>query len=167
MMSENPFIFGKPVQKENFYNDDNFSHWLRFIFQESNVIAITTSQKTVRELEISGGTASPLFNIFGNIFLKLFNRDETENMIEELFLKSGIELKKEEVTFLVDLSGGNPYLIQLVGYNYYEEKNKDGEATFEKFKESMFSFANDQFESYWKYLTKEEKIAYVYKKFKG
>ena len=137
--------------------DDSFSHWLRFIFQSSNVVAITASQTTVRELETSGGTASPLFNIFGNIFLKLFRRDQTENMIRKMFQKGGIELSEDEIAFLADLSGGNPCLIQLIGYYYYEEKKKNRKIIREKFKESMFPHTNDQFESYWKHLTKEEK----------
>ena len=137
--------------------DDNFSHWLRFIFQEENVVAITASQTTVRELETSGGTASPLFNIFGNIFLDLFERNETENMIIDMFRKGGMELEEDEVAFLADLSGGNPYFVSLVGYHYYEEKKKKRIVAPKKFKEDIFPHANDQFESYWKHLTKEEK----------
>jgi len=136
---------------------DNFSHWLRFIFQEENVVAITASQTTVRELEISGGAASPLFNIFGNIFLGLFGRSETENMILEMFQKGGIGLEEEENTFLADLSGGNPYLIQLLGYYGYEEKKRSRGIIPEKFKESMVFHTNDQFESCWRHLTKDEK----------
>jgi hypothetical protein len=137
--------------------DSDFSHWLRFIFQEQNVVAITSSKTTVRELEISGGIASPLFNIFGNIFLRLFLRKETEDMIKKMFHKGGIELEEEEVTFLANLSGGNPYFIQLIGYYYYEKKTKNIKIIPEKFKKSMTPHTNDQFESYWKHLTKEEK----------
>ena len=137
--------------------DSDFSYWLRFIFQEQNVVAITSSQTTVRELETSGGTASPLFNIFGNIFLGLFLRKETENMIKKMFQKGGVALEEEEITFLADLSGGNPYFIQLIGHYYYQEKKKNRKIIHEKFKESIIPHTNDQFESYWKHLTKEEK----------
>ena len=137
--------------------DSDFSHWLRFVFQEQNVVAITSSQTTVRELETSGGIASPLFNIFGNIFLRLFMRKETEDMITNMFHNGGIELEKEEVTFLADLSGGNPYFIQLTGYYYYEKKRKNRRIILNQFKESTAPHTKDQFESYWKHLTKEEK----------
>jgi AAA+ ATPase superfamily predicted ATPase len=56
--------------------DDQFSHWLRYIIQNKNVMAITASQITVRKLKTSGGAASPLFNIFDNLLLGLFTRKE-------------------------------------------------------------------------------------------
>lgn len=142
--------------------DNDFSHWLRFIFQEQNVVAITASQKTVRELETSQSIASPLFNIFGNIFLGLFEISEIENMIIDMFQKGGIRLQEEEVTFLANLSGGNPYFAQLVGYHFYEEKMRNRKIIPEKFKEYMLSHANDQFEDYWKHLSKDEKKFLVY-----
>lgn len=137
--------------------DDHFSQWLRFIFQRSNVTAITASKTTARELEAPGDAASPLFNIFGNVFLGLFTREETKNMIIEMFYKGRIGLWEEEISLLTDLSGGHPYFIQFLGYYYYEEKVKDREIIPGKFKDRMFHLAKDQFESYWKHLSKGEK----------
>ena len=136
---------------------DQLSHWLRFIFQNPNVMAITASQVTVRKLKTSGGVASPLFNVFGKIPLGLFTREETENMLTEVFHKGGMELNEEEISFLADLSGGNPYFIQLAGYHYYDERKKNREIIHEKFKDSLFYHSRDQFESYWEHLTKKEK----------
>jgi len=138
--------------------DDSFSHWLRFIFQKENVAAaITVSQTTVRELESSGGVASPLFNIFSNIFLGLFKQSVTENMITDMFQKGGMNLEEEEIAFLLLLSGGNPYFIQFLGHHYYEEKRKNRKVVSEEFRKNMLLYMNDQFESYWKHLTREEK----------
>lgn len=136
--------------------DGNFSHWLRSIFEKPYVMAITSSQSTVGEIGPSG-KASPLFNIFGNLFLGLFSRKETENMINEMFQKGGMKLEKEEISFPVDLSGGNPYLVQLIGYYYYEEKEKKRKIIPEEFMDSMLLYAKDQFEGYWNHLTEEER----------
>ena len=132
--------------------DSNFAHWLRFIFQNPNVMAITASHKTIQDLERLGSSVSPLFNIFANLTLGLFPRTETESMIKEMFQKGGISLKTEEISFLADLSGGNPYFIQLVGFYYYEEKKKEKEIILEEFTNNMFRQARNQFERYWKNL---------------
>lgn len=130
---------------------DDFSHWLRFIFQSSNVVAITASQTTVGKLS-PNSAASPLFNIFGNLTLGLFSREQTENMINSMFQKGGKKLEKDEISFLADLSGGNPYLIQLMGFFYYNKKMDRDE-----FIEKISDQANDILESYWKHLSEEEK----------
>jgi AAA+ ATPase superfamily predicted ATPase len=137
--------------------DSNFSHWMRFIFQNPNVMAITASHKTIQDLERVGSSVSPLFNIFANLTLGLFPRTEAENMIKEMFQKGGMSLKTEEISFIVDLSGENPYFIQLVGFHYYEEKKKKKEIVLEEFTGSMFHQARNQFEWYWKSLNDIER----------
>jgi len=130
---------------------DDFSYWLRFIFQSSNVVAITASQTTVGELS-PDSAASPLFNIFGNLTLGLFSREQTEDMINSMFRKGGKKLRKSEISLLADLSGGNPYLIQLLGFFYYNKKMDRDE-----FIRKMLDQANDMLESYWNHLSEEEK----------
>lgn len=130
---------------------DDLSHWLRYIFQSPNVVAITASQTTVGELS-PDSAASPLFNIFGNLTLGLFSREETENMIKDMFHKGEQELKEDEVSLLADLSGGNPWLIQLLGFHYYNRK-----MTKNKFEKKMLDQLKDVFEGYWKHLSEEER----------
>lgn len=137
--------------------DNDFSHWLRFIFQEQNVLAITASQKRISELEESGGRGYPLFNIFATLRLGLFSSIEARNMIQEMFCRGGIELKEEEMAFLADLSGRNPYFIQFIGHHYYEEKKKEVRIAFKEFEEKMLFYLGDTFEGYWKSLTNEER----------
>jgi AAA+ ATPase superfamily predicted ATPase len=139
--------------------DSHFSYWLRYIFQTQNVAAITCSRSTVRELEEFGGSASPLFNIFGNIFLKLFKREEAKKMIIDMFLKGKMGLEGQEVSFIADLSGGNPYFIQLIGYFYHEERKSILALDINRiaFMNLMIAQLTGQFESYWKHLIEEEK----------
>lgn len=130
---------------------DDLSHWLRFIFQSGNVVVITASQTTVGKLS-PDGAASPLFNIFGNLTLGLFSREQTETMIESMFRKGGRKLRKGEISHLADLSGGNPYLIQLIGFFYYKKKiDRD------KFEGEILDQVNDVFEGYWRHLDEEER----------
>lgn len=137
--------------------DEQLSHWLRSIFQTQNVMGITVSHKTVRYLEKSGGIASPLFNIFANLTLGLFSKEDSEYMIRKMFQRGGIGLKEEEISFLICLSGENPYFIQLVGYHYYEERKRKKGIDNQKFKNNMLYFTKDQFEWYWDNLDDVEK----------
>ncbi|MBU7025460.1 MAG: ATP-binding protein [Theionarchaea archaeon] len=129
----------------------DFSPQLRHIFQLPNVVAITASQKTIGELS-PDGTASPLFNIFSNLSLGLFSKEETEDMIKDMFHKGEQELREDEVSFLADLSGGNPWLIQLLGFHYFNKEMTRGE-----FENKMLDQLKDVFEGYWKHLSKEER----------
>lgn len=141
--------------------DSDFSYWFRFILMKSNVAAITASRITIRETG-TDGTASPLFNIFGNLFLGLFSRTETESMIRDMFRKGGIELDEEEISFLADLSGRNPYFTQYLGYYYYEEKRRTSEIIDkESFKGKMMAQLVDQFRSYWDHLENKEKTTLI------
>jgi AcrR family transcriptional regulator len=137
--------------------DDHFSHWLRSLFQKPNMMAITATQTTVGNLGKGQDMISPLFNIFANIFLKPFSEKDTEDMINEMFQRGHIEIGNEEVSFLSDLSGGNPYLIQLLGYYYYEEKKKGREIDQQGFQDTMMDYVTDQFEGYWNHLEKDER----------
>jgi hypothetical protein len=136
--------------------DDHFSHWLRAIFQRPYYMLITASQKTVGGIEPSS-MGSPLFNIFGNLFLGLFTREETENMVREMFKRGNEELDEAAISFLADLSGGNPYLIQLLGFHYYEERRTNKEVDGDKFEDKMLDHLEDQFRGYWRHLSDEEK----------
>lgn len=134
----------------------DFSYWLRSILEKPHAMAITASRITVGEIG-SGGTASPLFNIFGNLFLKLFLQKETEKMISEMFLRGGVKLDSKEISFLAKLSGGNPYLIQFIGYHYFEEKKGNRRIDERKFENEMLDHLRNQFKSYWRYLSQRER----------
>ncbi len=138
--------------------DYHFSYWLRSIFEKENVIAITASRVTIREIS-EEGMASPLFNIFGSVFLGFFSRNDTESMIKKMFEKGSIYLGQDEISFLADLSGGNPYFVQYLGYYFYDEKKnkKKEKVNHNDFERKMLDHLNPQFEDYWKYLAEEEK----------
>ena len=138
--------------------DNHFSRWLKFIFQSPNVMAIVASHRPMEDVEISESGESPLSNRFGNITLELFAKEDSTGMISEMFQKGEIELEEEEISMLADMSGGNPYFIQLLGHHYYEKKkNKNKKMSQEKFKEKMLHYSKGQFEWYWKNLRDEER----------
>ena len=137
--------------------DEDFSHWLRNIFQMPNVMAITASHKTMKTIENPSGFTSPLFNTFGNLNLGLFEKEESESMITEMFRREEIYLCREEILFLNNLAGGNPYLIQLVGNYYYEAKRKENKIIYRDFRNKMLHQARDQFEWCWENLDDMER----------
>lgn len=136
--------------------DYHFSYWLRSIFQGPNVLAITANRTTMREIT-SEGMASPLFNTFGNLFLGLFTRKETRNMVDEMFNRGGMTLDEKEISYLIDLSGGNPYLIQFLGFYYYEERRGKEGVVHLRFENRMLDYLKDQFENYLEHLEEDER----------
>ncbi|MGC1121045.1 MAG: ATP-binding protein [Candidatus Methanofastidiosia archaeon] len=136
--------------------DYHFSYRLRSILEHPNLLAITASRNTVAEIS-PNGKASPLFNVLGNLFLSLFSREEAEEMICNMFSQGGENLEEEEISYLTELSGGNPYLIQFLGYYYYEEKKREETVDQIEFQNKMFSLLKSQFTSYWKNLGETER----------
>lgn len=132
--------------------DEDFSPWLKSIFEKKNVMAITASRTTIKEMG-RDSKPSPLYGIFHNIFLGIFERKETERMLFEMFLKGGMNLSTETISFLASLSGGNPYLIQVVGFHYYLKRLNRSE-----FKEMIIDQVKDIFTGYWEHLSEEEKV---------
>jgi hypothetical protein len=138
--------------------DDSFQYWLRVILQEKEgIMAIITTHKFSR-LDKTSNRASSLLNIFVNLHLGLFSEEESRKMIIDLFKKGGMELDKEEISQLYRLSGGNPCLIQLIGMHYYKEKKSNKKIVFKKFKNNMLVETEQQFESYWNNLNRNEHI---------
>lgn len=138
--------------------DDSFQYWLRVILQEKEgIMAIITTHKFSR-LDKTSNRASSLLNIFVNLHLGLFSEEESRKMIIDLFKKGGMELDKEEISQLYRLSGGNPCLIQLIGMHYYKEKKSNQKIVFKKFKNNMLVETEQQFESYWNNLNRNEHI---------
>ena len=135
--------------------DSTFFDWLRSIFQKSNVMAITASRTTIRG--IGSDKMSPLYNIFTNLFLGLFEREETEKMISEMFSKGDECLDDKEISFLADLAGRNPYLVQFIGFHYYEERRKNRTIDENEFEDDMLYNLKDIFEGYWEHLSKKER----------
>ena len=129
---------------------EDISHWLKSILQNENVMAITATQETLGELNPK--SAASLFNLFSNLTLGLFSRRETENMIKNVFQSGGRGLEDEKVSLLADLSGGNPFLIQLLGFHYYSK-----EMTRNEFENEMLDQTRDVFEGYWRHLSEKEK----------
>lgn len=130
--------------------DCQLSRWLRYILQRPNIMAITVSQKTIKELE-PRDLSSPLYTIFVKLRLGLFSRKETEKMIHSIFSEKEIMLKEEEVSFMADISGGNPHLIRLLRFCYSRRITKDD------FKVRMLDQVKDIFEGYWENLREEER----------
>jgi hypothetical protein len=136
--------------------DCHFSYRLKSILEHSSLFAITASRNTVAEIS-PNGKASPLFNVFGNLFLSLFSKEETEEMIYNMFSRGDMKIEEEEISYLTELSGRNPYLIQYLGFNYYEEREKIGRVDQIEFESRMSSHLKNYFENCWKHLPDNEK----------
>jgi len=69
--------------------------------------------------EIKG---SPFFNIFANVVLRPFTREDAEALIEGYVTNTSISLTPEEKVFVLNLGGGHPLFLQMAGYYMVERK---------------------------------------------
>jgi len=67
-----------------------------------------------------------------------------------------MKLDRDEISFLANLSGGNPYLIQVIGF-YYHEDRKHKKVDYDKFENKILEYVKKTFEGYWKHLNEEER----------
>jgi len=86
---------------------------------EWRVTFITTSRRSIREIEIQTGAISTFDGIFHKHHLAMFTDEEVEEFFNR-FSSMGIKLSdklKEEFLFYC---GGHPYLLEMIGYEIVE-----------------------------------------------
>jgi hypothetical protein len=71
--------------------------------------------------EIKG---SPFFNIFANVVLRPFTREDAEGLIEGYVSKTDIALTPEEKESILNSGGGHPLFLQMAGYYLVERKTQ-------------------------------------------
>jgi hypothetical protein len=87
---------------------------------DCSVTLITTSRRTIAEIQKQSGVISTLSGTFFQEFLKPF--DETE--ITEFFSRLatlGVKLKKEEKQLIQDYTGGHPFFLDTIAFNLAED----------------------------------------------
>ena len=68
--------------------------------------------------------SSPFFNIFATIYLGPLPREESETLLTERFESLRLSLSKKEIEYILEITGGHPYLLQVACYYLVDAKRK-------------------------------------------
>lgn len=108
-------------------------------YRNSNKIAIvTTSRRSIYDIEHYSGGGSNFYGTFENIYLKPFTE-------EEHYLQCNLisDISDDDILNLYDCHGGHPYINALVLKNY--TSIKDLQASFYKTNQDILMYYNDLF----------------------
>lgn len=113
---------------------DEFDH-ARFLFKDNisgfqglrelsyrpewRVTFITTSRRSIRNIEIQSGAISTLDGIFHKHYLAMFDYEALQEYYKRL-LSVGISFSQEDKKSIDFYCGGHPYLLELLGYEIVE-----------------------------------------------
>ena len=148
------------TRNPNFGSD--FFGGLRALAIHQNLPLITGTRRELVDLchsdEIKG---SPFFNIFINLVLRPFSRNEVNEMLTGYF--SGVDetISDHEQEFIFRLGGGYPFFIQMAGHYLLESKWKglEGEALLDNVARKFSEQAEPHLQYFWSHSSDSEKIA--------
>lgn len=151
--------FEQVTTNENFGLD--FYYGLRSLIIHHNVALVTSSRLELIELCHSEAVkASPFFNVFANINLRLFSDTDLQLMISRSLDGSGIRFTEPEMEQVLDLAGLHPYFLQAACCTLYEshEMGLDAAARSAFLAEGFRADAVPQIVDYWDNSTDSERI---------
>ena len=155
LMDEFEYVTENPNFKSDFFGG------LRALAIHSGVALLPATRRELVDLchseEIKG---SPFFNIFANVVLRPFSRDEVNEMLEAYLQKSEITFTPEEKDFIWATGGGYPIFAQMAGH-YLMEGKVQGLTD-----KALIQFAISNFEQqteahymyFWSHCSENEKI---------
>jgi hypothetical protein len=147
------------TQNPNFKAD--FFGGLRALAIHHNLPLISATRRELIDLchseEIKG---SPFFNIFANIVLRLFKRQEVDELLDRYILDSGVSFGPLEHELAWGLGGGHPLFTQVAGYYLFDGiQQKLPSDKLEKWVTAQFEQqAGPHFSYLWGRCTESEKI---------
>jgi len=148
---------------------DFFSH-LRSLAtgQYVGLIFVTSSRQKLSELSHAGIVGSPFFNIFETFFLKPFKSASAEATIKTLLNETSITFEDQEQAYLMELSGRQPFFLQMGASYLFDTYNVPGladpklrPARLERVESAFMTQAELHFVHYWSQSTDRERILLV------
>jgi hypothetical protein len=158
LMDEFEYVTENP----NFKND--FFGGLRALAIHSGVALLPATRRELVDLchseEIKG---SPFFNIFANVVLRPFSRDEVDELLSGYINEDKFSLTPKEKNLIWELGGGYPLFVQMAGHYLFDGKEQGlkGESLL-KFATSNFDQQGDSHYTYlWLHCSESEKITLI------
>ncbi len=153
---------------ENVTNNPNFGPdffgGLRSLAIHHNLALVTSSRRELIELSHSEEVrSSPFFNIFANINLRGFSRDEAQQLITRYLAGTGVTFEEGEVENLFTLAGYHPCFLQMAAsflFQAYAEK-LDYRGRESAVRREFWEKAGPFFRDYWKHSSLNEQIMLV------
>jgi hypothetical protein len=148
------------TQNPNFGSD--FFGGMRALAIHQNLPLVTATRRELVDLchsdEIKG---SPFFNIFANVVLRPFSREEVYQMLDGYLAETTLTFSPQEKELVIGLGGGYPFFIQMAG-NYLVEAKQKGYQGDELLREVYTSFdaqSDSHFTYMWSHSSESEKIS--------
>jgi hypothetical protein len=151
--------FENVTENQSFGPD--FFYGLRSLATHHNLSLITSSRRELIDLCHSEAVrASPFFNIFANINVRLFTKTETSSFISDTLDDSTISFAAAEIEFLFRLAGYHPYFLQVACYFLFEaySQNIPTEERLPFLNKLFREEAHPHFDDYWRCSNNMEKI---------
>jgi len=147
------------TQNPNFGSD--FFGGLRALAIHQNLPLVTATRRELVDLchseEIKG---SPFFNIFANIVLRPFSREEVYALLDGYLAETNLTFSGREKELVVGLGGGYPFFTQMAGHYLVEakQKNLDGDALLQDVYAAFDAQSDAHFTYMWSHSSESEKI---------
>lgn len=150
---------------ENVTTNSNFGpeffYGLRSLAIQHNLTLITSSVSELIELTHSEAIrSSPFFNIFANINVRLFSREEARRMIAAYLDGTGVSFSEGEIEETLRLAGTHPFFLQAACHFLFEayQQKLDPEERQNFLLKEFREEATAHLEDYWRNSTDGEKI---------
>jgi len=147
------------TQNPNFGSD--FFGGLRALAIHQNLPLVTATRRELVDLchsdEIKG---SPFFNIFANVVLRPFSREEVHEMLDSYLAETGLTISRQEREMVTGLGGGYPFFTQMAGHYLVEakQKNLEGEVLLREVIANFDAQSDSHFNYMWSHSSESEKI---------
>lgn len=130
---------------------------LRALATKFDVAYVTVSKRPLAKFT---GDYSPFFNIFVPLKLGLLSELESRELIEKSLMKLEAVFSSRLINYVLDLGGGHPFFLQVVGYWALELQTSKGvpleSEDFRILAQTVRSQIESHFEYYWNHLTSRE-----------
>lgn len=126
------------------------------IYSGREISMIVTSKKRLNEINTTlfAGNQSPWYNHY--LFEQIKPFDDAE--IEQLFQPFNKQVESADRQLLNEITGGNPYLLQIAGSLIYREINTKQLPDLDNLVQNFESSTQQFFDSIWKLCSKNEQI---------
>ena len=159
----NPYIAGAPiVEPSMFFGRQDVFQWIERSLSGKyvNHILVIHGQRRVNLCHSEELKGSPFFNIFANVMLHPFRREEVMDMVEAYLRETGLDFPADGQESIYRLAGGYPFFVQIAGY-YLVEAQAKGLSREEITRRMAAQFeqqADPHFTHLWSHCSESEKI---------
>jgi hypothetical protein len=147
------------TQNPNFGPD--FFGGLRTLAIHQNLPLVTATRRELVDLchseELKG---SPFFNIFANVVLRPFSREDVYELLDGYLAETDLALSEREKKLVIGLGGGYPFFTQMAGHYLVEAKQKGlaGDAFLRDVVANFDAQSDSHFTYMWSHSSESEKI---------